>query len=199
VKIGVWEYGQFIGCVIFSQGATPDIGMQFKLGRLQICELTRVALGNHETPVSRIIAIALKMIRKYCPKLRAVISFADQRQGHHGGIYQAAGWFYLGVSISDYIRVNGKEVHPKTLHSRYGVGGQSIPWLRTHVDPKAARTCVWNKHKYIMPLDDDTRKRIESLAKPYPKRAESIASDATAIHAVKGGATPTSALSAQAE
>jgi hypothetical protein len=45
-----------------------------------------------------------------------------------------------------------------------------------------------------MPLDDEMRKQIEPLQKPYPKRARSIDSDATAIQAVEGGATPTRTL-----
>ena len=29
-----------------------------------------------------------------------------------------------------------------------------------------------SKHRYLMPLDDEMRKRILPLAKPYPKRAK---------------------------
>lgn len=50
------------------------------------------------------------------------------------------------------------------------------------------------KHRYLMPLDDEMRAKIAPLARPYPKRAGSIASDATANHAGKGSATPTPAL-----
>lgn len=58
VKVGVWENDRFVGCVVFSRGATPNISKPFGLGKLQVCELTRVALDCHETPVSRIIAVA---------------------------------------------------------------------------------------------------------------------------------------------
>ena len=43
VKIGVWEYGKFIGVVIFSRGAAPHLGDPC-LPQTDICELTRVAL-----------------------------------------------------------------------------------------------------------------------------------------------------------
>ena len=65
---------------------------------------------------------------------------------------------------------HGRIEHPRSLHHRYGVGGQSIPWLRAHVDPNAERVETARKHKYLYPLDDDMRRQIEPLRKPYPKR-----------------------------
>jgi hypothetical protein len=68
--------------------------------------------------------------------------------------------------------LHGEHVHPRSLGSRYGVGGQSIPWLRKHVDPNAERVSGLPKHRYVMPLDDEMRKRVAQLSRPYPKRAE---------------------------
>jgi hypothetical protein len=45
-----------------------------------------------------------------------------------------------------------------------------------------------------MPLNPEIRRRILPLAKPYPKRATSIDSDAADIQSAEGGATPTVAL-----
>jgi hypothetical protein len=50
------------------------------------------------------------------------------------------------------------------------------------------------KHRYLMPLDDEMRVRILPLAKPYPKRATSIGSDAAGDQLAEGGACPTVAL-----
>jgi hypothetical protein len=195
VKVGVWEDGRFIGAVIFSRGATINIASPFGLRQTEVCELTRVALDKHQSPVSRILAIALKLLRKQCPALRVVVSFADTEQGHHGGIYQATGWVYVGTSKQDrYYRVNGIVTHPKSLHSRYGKGGQSIPWLRSHVDPNASTVFKPGKHKYVMALDAAMRQQIEPLRKPYPKRAGSDTSDTPANHAGEGGSSPTPAL-----
>jgi hypothetical protein len=191
VRVGVWEGGQFVGVVLFGQGATPEIGSPYGLAGTEVCELTRVALDSHRSPVSRIVAIALRMLRKQCPGLRLVVSFADGAQGHHGGIYQAGGWVYAGGSQTHAYRVNGALVHPKTLHSRYGKGGQSIPWLRANIDPKAERIASGFKHRYLMPIDDDMRAKILPLSKPYPKRAKKH--DAGHPPAV-GGAVPTRAL-----
>jgi hypothetical protein len=128
------------------------------------------------------------------PGLRLIVSFADTGQGHHGGIYQACGWVYIGAARGRATRVLGINHHPKTLHSRYGYGGQSIPWLRRHVDPFADNVMLPDKLKYALPLDCAMRAQIAPLAKPYPKRATSIVADAPAIHAGEDGSTPIVAL-----
>ena len=172
VKIGIWECQEFIGVVIFSRGATPAIGSPYGLKQIEICELTRIALRKHLTPVSRIIAIALKFLKKFCPGIRMVVSFADASQDHHGGVYQASGWIYAGCSETHAYVVNGIVEHPKTLHGRYGRGGQSILWLRANVDPKAERINAGLKLRYLKPLDDVIGNQIAPLSQSYPKRAK---------------------------
>ena len=195
VRIGVWEDGEFVGVVIFGGGATPEIGKPFGLGRLQVCELVRVAMGTHCTPVSRVVAIALRMLRKHSPGIELVVSFADTAQGHRGGIYMAGGWVYVGSCAYHVIRLKGRNRHPKTLHSLYGKGGQSIPWLRANVDPKAERITTPPKHKYVMPLTDTGQAIVAPMSQPYPQRAGSADSGTPTVQAGGGGATPTPALS----
>lgn len=191
VRIGVWEDDKFIGVVLFGQGATPEIGSPYGLNQTEICELTRVALTKHKTPVSKILSIAFKFLKKNSPNLKMIVSFADEGQGHHGGIYQATNWIYAGGSETHAYIVNGVKYHPKTLHSKYGKGGQSIPWLREKIDPNAKRIVSGFKHRYLMPLNDAMRVKILPLAKPYPKRAKEQASG---NHPDLGGATPTRTL-----
>lgn len=136
IKIGAWENGKYIGVVIFSRGATPEIGSPYGLKQTEICELTRVALTKHITPVSRIMALAFKFLKRQAPGLRMVVSFADAAQGHHGGIYQATNWTYCGGAETHAYNVNGRNVHPKTLHSKYGRGGAIDPVASGERGPK---------------------------------------------------------------
>ena len=64
VDIGVWENDKFIGAVIFGQGACPNIEKPYGLNKTEICELSRVALTNHKAPVTKILAISIKMLKK---------------------------------------------------------------------------------------------------------------------------------------
>lgn len=175
VRIGVWEQGQFVGCLIFSRGASPTLGHRYGLGPVEVAELSRVALGDHQTPVSRILAIALRMFAKHAPGIRLVASFADPSEGHHGGIYQAAGWVYTGQSrATDQFLRDGRWVH------RRDVMGKTI-FFRKHaqVDWKALpKRVVPGKYRYLLPLDETLRPAVLADSQPYPKRAGSIAADA---------------------
>lgn len=175
-KIGVWEDGAFIGAILFGIGAGRSTdGRRYGLERAnEVAELVRVALrADHRTPVSRCVAIAIRMLRQQSPDLRLLISFADTEQGHHGGIYQAGNWTYAGLTSGDRVYVvRGQRKHPKTVHS---LGWkQSEAWLRQHVDPNATCELTPGKHRYLMPLDDEMRKVVAPLAQPYPTRAKGI-------------------------
>jgi hypothetical protein len=190
-KVGVWEGDSFIGAVIFGVGATPAIAKPFGLQSTEVCELVRVALREHAASVSRIVSIAIKMIRRSFPRTRLVVSYADESQGHIGTIYQAGGWVFCGSSRDTYIRVNGKVEHRRVLSHRYGTS--SIGKLRG-IDPECQTIESGLKHKYLMPLDCEIKARIEPLRKPYPKRERSADSGTPGSQSGRGGAIPTRSL-----
>jgi hypothetical protein len=171
IKVGVWESERYIGCVLFSRGATPHIGKPYGLKQTEIAELTRIALATHVTPVSRIIRIALSYLRSNSPGLRLLVSYADPSQGHAGGIYQASGWTYVGQSppTTEYVAPDGKQWHSRMV-SKSGInkvyGKNRRVWRIDQCTP----VIMPGKHKYLFPLDAAMREQIEPLAKAYPKR-----------------------------
>lgn len=171
ITIGVWEDDSFIGSVIFSRGANNRIAEPFGLEQTDVCELTRVALDEHETPVSRINSIALSLLEDKCPDLSLVVSYADLNQGHVGIIYQAGNWLYLGQSTASQVSINGTLFHARSVHSRFGTANAEK--LRTMLpdstDIHWERTP--DKHKYVYPLTacpDSLRAELEDAALPYP-------------------------------
>ena len=195
-KIGVWEDEKYIGVVIFGVGATSDLVKSYGLDKTEGCELVRVALREHSTSVSRIVSIALKLLKRSMTGLRLVVSFADPEQGHTGGIYQAGGWFYVGRSqASEEYLVNGKRWHGRALRHEKPAHLTTKQTLAL-MDPNFKVIMGSTKYRYLMPLDDAMRLQIAPLAKPYPKRicAASIDSDAPGFQPVEGGADPTAAL-----
>lgn len=171
VKIGVWENGEYIGVVIYSCGASPQSHMPFSLKREQVCELTRVALKAHMSSVSRIVAISLRMLKKQSPGLKLVISFADPEQDHHGGIYQAGNWIYLGkTGLCEHFvnATTGKRIYSKSLKS--GKPGLATKLLAVG---KIKSIKVW-KYKYVMPLSPDVSQSVKLLKKEYPKRRKHL-------------------------
>src|SRR5262245_61554383 len=117
VKVGVWERGAFIGCVLFSRGANKSLGTPFGLASTEVCELSRVALRQHDAPVSRIVSVAVKLLRRHCPGLRLLVSFADPEHGHVGAVYQAMNWIYLGETEPSRVFVDGRgrRWHPRMV------------------------------------------------------------------------------------
>ena len=173
VKIGVWERGSFRGVILFGRGANNHMLMPFGLAVTEGAELVRVALREHETPVTRMISVALCMLKRNSPGLKAVVSFADPEQGHIGGIYQGGGWLYTGKSVPmpEYM-VHGTRVHGRTasaLKSQHPAAKSMnrLTFLRRHVDPNATELMGSSKHRYLWVYDRKLLKKLQAL--PYPK------------------------------
>lgn len=181
VKIGVWENDRFIGVIIYSLGANYNLHRLFNLKTTEVCELTRIALNKHTNPVTKIVAISLKMLKKLCANLKLVVSYADRDQGHEGIIYKAGNWLRHGECFDEHYLLFGKKIHPKTVGDRYGT--RSIPYIRQNIDPTVTKLKTLGKIRYIYKLD----KRIEHE------------SNAAANHADKSGAVPTDALHSTSE
>ena len=198
VRIGVWESGLFIGSVLFSRGASMNLLKPYGLGTVDGCELTRVALRRHFSPVSRIVSIALGMLKKNNPGLRLVISYADPAQKHLGQIYQAGNWIYTGTSNPDRAwvdRKTGKRYHARLVcENGSGYRRQFGKLARSISSRDMRRIKTPGKHRYLMPLDAEIRARILPLAKPYPKRAGSDTQDTPGFKPGEGASTATPAL-----
>lgn len=172
VKIGAWENGKFIGVVVFSYGANAKLGSPYGCTMQECVELTRIALTAHQTPVSKILSIALNFLKKQSPGIKLVVSYADADQNHHGGIYQATNWIYEGLfnhgSVGAYL-IDGQKVHPKSMFDRHGTHARD---QIKKIYPSMQLFYTKGKHKYLMPLHNDMRAKILPLSKPYPKRAK---------------------------
>jgi hypothetical protein len=185
VKIGVWENDKFIGVVIFGVGATSSLVKRYGLKMEQGCELVRIALSKHQSTVTRIVSIAIKFLRKSNPGLRLIVSFADPQQGHHGGVYQGGNWIFSGCSqASDEYIFLGKRWQGRSFRNSY---------KGMERDPRVTIVKGSTKYRYLMPLDDDMKRKVLSLSKPYPKRIkQSIV--AAGDQPAEGGEIPTDAL-----
>ena len=99
-----------------------------------------------------------------------VISFADDVQGHHGGVYQSMSWLYLGSSTSTQIIYTDQD--GRFRHSRQN---------GINIDKQTASERGWThsrvkttKHRYIKVLGTpkQRKRRLNALklqVMPYPK------------------------------
>lgn len=163
-KLGVWEDEIFKGVIIFGVGACNSLVKPYGLRNYEGCELVRIALKEHKTTVSKIIRIAIGIIKKRYPKLKMIVSFADMNQNHHGGIYQASNWIYTGSTPKNKIPiVNGIERHPRVIslmiHDGRAKSRKDFNWIDK-----------LGKHRYLYPLTKELRTKCLKLAKKYPNR-----------------------------
>ena len=195
-KIGVWENDKFIGVVLFGRGANNNMLKPYKLEQIEGCELVRVALKSHKTPVTKIVSIAIKLLKKTNPKLKLIVSYADTGQNHLGVIYQAGNWIYTGINnkITE-MKINGKREHSRSISAKYGTC--DVMQLREK-GLDAERVESTSKHRYLMPLTKEMRKQIELLKKPYPKKenicVSGVKSSTSGDQLEGGGAVPTDTL-----
>jgi len=194
-RIGVWEDNKFIGVIVFAWGANRHLAGEYKLKMTECAELCRVALDKHATPVSRILSIAVRMLKRSMPGIRLIVSYADLNHGHEGKIYQASNWLFVGETSNEAgIMLNEKLTHRRTINSKYGTS--DIDWLRKRIDPNARRYQGESKYKYLLPLDDEIWNRVRTLSKPYLKRAASRDIAAPDLQSGEAGEAPSAALQA---
>jgi hypothetical protein len=196
VALGVWECNEFVGVVLFARGACSKLMNPYGLDTDEGAELVRVALRDHVAPVSRIMAIATILLRRRCPELKLLVSFADPHQRHHGGIYQACGWTYLGTTMpsSVFVDAAGREWHSRMISS---TGVRKVFGKHRRVTRKQDCTEIRRpgKHRYVLGLTDEMRAMLHDRAKPYPKRVTSADSGTPGDQPGGGGASPTVTLS----
>ena len=175
--IGTWhmpgglfgDMGEAVAAVLFSIPPT-------RWGE-PVLELTRlVRADNVQIPLSRLIGYACRWLRTAGADL--VVSFADRGEGHHGGVYQAAGWQYGGLrgNNMDGLVVNGGFVPGRTCNSIYGtqsptkLANQHPAWT---IDPHYDI----GKHLYWRALGRRGKAKAARLklgCLPYPKGAPNV-------------------------
>lgn len=138
----------------------------------ELIELTR--LVRHpacDVPLSSLIAFSAGWLRKAGWAL--AVSFADRTQGHHGGIYQAAGWNYDGCRdrTMDGVMIDGVFKPGRSCNSQWGT--RSPDKLREMFPDRAIEPHFdEGKHCYWKPLavaGKSKARRLGLQRLPYPK------------------------------
>ena len=155
---------EWCGCIVYGSGACPAIGDAYNLKHGQIIELVRMALNGKQESTSKALAISLKLVKKHCPTVKMIVSYADEGQNHKGIIYQATNWYYVGRRKSTGVEYfyKGKWRHQKTMNDRKSRTGLKID----HLEKRKATS----KLKYMYPFYKEQRNLLEKICKPYPKK-----------------------------
>ena len=152
---------EWCGTIIYSCGANPNLGKSYGLVFGEIIELTRMALNGKQESTSKALSLSIRLLPKFAPLIRLIVSFADQNQNHFGTIYQATNFYYTGIGKSTPLwKVNGKLIHQRQLGSLgYKIKGCKFEKIKQ-----------LDKYKYIYPIDKSLIPLCKSLQKEYPKK-----------------------------
>jgi hypothetical protein len=192
------EKKEWCGVILYGSGANNNMPKPYGLVSGQVCELVRMALNGKQESTSKAMSISLKLLPKFLPLCKIVVSYADIDENHYGTIYQATNWYYTGetnIGMRTGFIINGKKTHNKSVHGKGVI--QSLDEVRKHLDKNAEPYITKGKRKYIFPLDKSLIFLCKSLSKPYPKKITHAAIAQGSVPGFQSGDGVRSDLAAQ--
>jgi hypothetical protein len=174
---GVYVGSDLIGAMQFGPGMNPASGARIVAGSTPSTwlELNRLWLADDkpENTTSRAISCALRVIRKRRPSVGWVQSFADERCGKLGAVYQACSFSYCGEHTGVFYEIDGEWFH-KSMLSRVAIdkrgwsSGPKVAWFKQN-SHRATRH-EFRQFRYVKFLDPRHRSRLLLAELPYPKQ-----------------------------
>lgn len=139
-----------------------------------VVELRRLVLHPERQgfPLTQLISKTVKHIRKYTAH-DLLVSFADNGEGHHGGIYQASSWDYAGMRAPQMagVCVDGTVIPRRTAYDSWGTSSPS-KLLELGVGVSVTAQYDSGKHLYWKAIRRSGRHKAKRLglgSLPYPK------------------------------
>jgi very-short-patch-repair endonuclease len=129
-SIGAFIGDELIAVAIFSLPVRLESTARLELAHGELYELSRFCIhpSRHKKNFATwFMRRAIGLFRKPFPRVKAIISFADETAGHVGTIYRASNWVQDGMTKPDYHYVSpeGYIVHKKTVWDRAKKMGRS--------------------------------------------------------------------------
>lgn len=165
VLVGVLQYGHALNPKSISNIIPDSTFDNFR-------ELNRMWLSD-EAPKyseSRAISYSIKILKKKYKDLKWIQSFADERCGKLGVVYQASNFRYYGKHLTQFYEYNGEVLHKLMLTSPKHM---EITRKRFKVDIQkiledANKMSLW-QFRYIYFLDQRIVSQCLLKQEPYPK------------------------------
>jgi hypothetical protein len=170
IHLGVFIYGELLGVLQYGYAMNPaSCGSVVEGTQMdQYLELNRMWLDDkaERNSESRAISYSLRYIRSKFPKIKWIQSFADERCGCFGIVYQAASFSYYGEHVSTFWTVDG-EVYHNSLMTRDPKLSKSAKFLQDNKDRATSEEL--RQFRYIKFIDKRWKKKCLLKEQPYPK------------------------------
>jgi len=170
LHLGVYLAGELCGVLQFGYALCPARAGKVVEGTVQgqYLELNRMWLADAapRNSESRAISQAIKYIRRAMPTVAWIQSFADERCGRWGVVYQAANFLYCGHHVTRFYELDGETYHEMLLTAHLTKTGRG--WhLRQNLH-RAVRQSL-RQFRYVYFLKRDWMARLRLPARPYLK------------------------------
>lgn len=172
LHLGVWVDGRMLGVLQYGYAMNPaSAGSVVEgTGMSQYLELNRMWLDDAapRNSESRALAASIRLIRRVRPEVRWIQSFADERCGLFGTVYQAAGFTFHGEHRGIFWELDGDWYH-NTLMTAKGrrAEGPRAAYLLANRD-RATRHLL-RQFRYLRFLKPRFAKGCRYPPLPYPK------------------------------
>jgi len=170
IHLGVFICGELLGVLQYGYAMNPaSCGSVVEGTQMdEYLELNRMWLDdkakrNSET---KAISYSLRYIRSKFPKIKWIQSFADERCGCFGIVYQAASFSFYGEHVSTFWTVDG-EVYHNSLMTRDPKLSKSAKFLQDNKERATSEEL--RQFRYIKFLDQRWKQKCLLKEKPYPK------------------------------
>jgi len=172
IHLGVFNAQEIIGVLQYGHLLNNDSIKNIVNGaqKGEAIELNRMWIADNvgEYPESRAISYSLKYIRRKYPKIKWIQSFADERCGGFGIVYQACSFDYYGEHKNIFWELDGETFHNSIMTSEKA-GKRGYNLLN---DPKNKERVIRHElrqFRYIKFLDQREKKKCLLKEQPYPK------------------------------
>lgn len=170
VHLGVFYRRNLVGVLQFGYALCPARAGKVVqgTGNTEYLELNRMWLADvaPRNSESRAISYAFKLIRVIMPQVAWVQSFADERCGRLGVVYQAANFLFVGHHVSEFLFLDGDYYH-RILITAHKKGGGRGRLVRSQLD--RAILLRFRQFRYVYFLKKAWRQRLRLPVLPYPK------------------------------
>lgn len=170
IHLGVFICGELLGVLQYGYAMNPaSCGSVVEGTKMdEYLELNRMWLDdkakrNSET---KAISYSLRYIRSKFPKIKWIQSFADERCGCFGIVYQAASFSFYGEHVSTFWTVDG-EVYHNSLMTRDPKLSKSAKFLQDNKERATSEEL--RQFRYIKFIDKRWKKKCLLKEQPYPK------------------------------
>lgn len=170
IHLGLIVSGELLGVLQYGYAMNPASMASVVSGTKldEYLELNRMWLDDRapRNSESKALAYSMRYIRRAYPRIKWVQSFADERCGLFGTVYQAANFSYCGEHTSRFYELDGEFYHHSLLDRAAGAGPRG-EHLRRNISRAAAHDL--RQFRYLYFLKKGAEKGLRHKVQPFPK------------------------------